>query len=226
MKMHSQTVNEDDNNRTMRDKNIRTVKIQPYKSTLFNRISRHLIRKLRGLIWRYRLATWGTGSTIDWPSYITGAESIAVGSGVHIWRHARINAFNTASNMVRIKIGDGAVIQAFAHIGAIESVKIGTGVMIGSHVLITDHDHVIDPEKPERFDRELYSSPVQIGSHVKLHDQVMVLKGVTIGEHSVVAGGSIVTHNIPPFCLVAGSPARLIKKYDRKLRSWVKVSAS
>ena len=54
-------------------------------------------------------------------------------------------------------------------------------------------------------------APIVIQDHVWLGMNVIVLKGVTIGEGAIVAAGSIVTKDVPPHCLVAGVPAKVVK---------------
>ena len=53
---------------------------------------------------------------------------------------------------------------------------------------------------------------------------MVVVSGVTVGKHSVVAAGSIVTKDVPPFSVVAGNPAKIIKQYDHLSGEWRKVS--
>ena len=50
----------------------------------------------------------------------------------------------------------------------------------------------------------------------------VITRGVTIGKHSVVAGGSLVNKDVPPYCIVAGNPARVIKIYNPKTEAWEK----
>jgi acetyltransferase-like isoleucine patch superfamily enzyme len=52
---------------------------------------------------------------------------------------------------------------------------------------------------------------------------VVVTAGVTIGKHSVIAAGAVVTKNIPPYSIAVGNPARVIKHYDFEQKAWVKV---
>jgi acetyltransferase-like isoleucine patch superfamily enzyme len=86
-------------------------------------------------------------------------------------------------------------------------IKIGEGTTIGWGVEILDSDlHYI-----VRDDFEI-SKPVLIGSHVWIGSRAMILKGVTIGSGSVVACGAVVTSDVPENSLVAGVPAKIIKK--------------
>ena len=86
---------------------------------------------------------------------------------------------------------------------------------MASFVYISDHAHgddrFLDLDTPP-LRRPLFSKgPVHICRNVWLGERVCVLPGVTIGEGSVIGAGSIVTHDIPPFSIAAGAPARVIK---------------
>ena len=52
----------------------------------------------------------------------------------------------------------------------------------------------------------------------------LTLTGVTVGKHSIVAAGSVVTKDVPPYSVVAGNPARLIKRYDAQSQQWIKAN--
>ena len=65
--------------------------------------------------------------------------------------------------------------------------------------------------------------PVRIKKGAWLGFRCNILSGVTVGEHSVIAAGAIVTKNVPPYSVVAGCPARVIKKYDFDKQEWIKV---
>lgn len=62
---------------------------------------------------------------------------------------------------------------------------------------------------------DVASAPIRICSKAWIGFNVIVLKGVTVGEGAVIGAGSIVTHDVPPFCVAAGNPARVVKTIDR-----------
>ena len=124
-----------------------------------------------------------------------------------------------------IRIGDGTVIQPYAHIAAAQSVEIGKGALFASHVYISDHDHdYSDPNDPVVSNARIMCAPVKIGDFAWLGERVVVLKGVTIGERSIIGAGSIVTKDIPPLSIAVGSPARVIRRYDEALGEWIAAS--
>lgn len=109
----------------------------------------------------------------------------------------------------QLVIGERTFINYGTSISALESVRIGPCCNIGTYCQIMDNDfHRLEPER--RLERPP-SRPVELGTNVWLGARVIVLPGVTIGDHSVVAAGSVVTRDVPPRSLVAGAPARLIR---------------
>lgn len=110
----------------------------------------------------------------------------------------------------RIVIGDGCLMSPGSRISASDEVVLGDGVMLANGAYITDSDwHTIY----DRMERDV-PEPVHLGNNVWLGDHATVLKGVTIGENSVVAARAVVTSDVPKNVVVAGSPARVIKELD------------
>ena len=89
------------------------------------------------------------------------------------------------------------------------SVEIGEGTIISHDVAIMDsdiHKAIINNET------RLNSKPIKIGNHVWIGRNAIILKGVTIGDHSIIAAGAVVTSDIPANCLAGGNPAKVIKE--------------
>jgi acetyltransferase-like isoleucine patch superfamily enzyme len=107
----------------------------------------------------------------------------------------------------RLVVGDRTFINQGATIVASHSIEIGRDVRIGDHVAVYDSDH-----HPVEEGAEVRRAPVVIGDNVWLARGVVVLPGVTIGEHAVVAAGSVVTADVPGRTLVAGNPARHVRE--------------
>lgn len=117
-----------------------------------------------------------------------------------------------------IEIGDNCGFSATV-ISARKSIKIGNRTLIGGNSRIYDHDyHSLDPKL--RTDHKtdftnVRSAPVIVGNDVFIGVNVTILKGVNIGDGSVIAASSVVTlREIPPHSLVAGNPAKILKKMD------------
>lgn len=112
-----------------------------------------------------------------------------------------------------IAIGAGTATSNNISFVAMKRVEIGECCQIGDLVSIFDCDfHEISPATRNRTAGKI--SPVSIGNNVWLGSRVMVLKGVTIGDNSVIAASSVVTKPIPANCIAAGNPARVIRSID------------
>lgn len=173
--------------------------------------------------WRMKYGAFGHRSEIQRPALIVGSPNVFIGHQVKVWYSSRLEAICTTSTKGRIFIGDGSIIQPYAHIGSALEVRIGTGVLIASGVYITDHDHGFeDPDIPPIMNDTVVAAPVCIGDYAWLGERAMVLKGVTIGEHSIVGAGAVVTRNIPPYSVAVGSPARVIMRYSREEKRWIR----
>jgi acetyltransferase-like isoleucine patch superfamily enzyme len=107
----------------------------------------------------------------------------------------------------RIEIGEGTSINYGASLAAYELVSIGRMCRIGQYVIINDNDFH-DIEDKEKLPP---SKPVVIEDGVWLGARVIVQKGVRIGHDAVVGAGSVVTRDIPPRCVAAGMPARVVR---------------
>ncbi|MEM7802118.1 MAG: acyltransferase [Chloroflexota bacterium] len=109
-----------------------------------------------------------------------------------------------------LEIGENTFINYGTSIFASDLIRIGKDCHIGTYCMLMDNDfHGIEPEKRNEMPP---SDPIVLEDNVWLGGRVIVLKGVTIGEGSVIAAGSIVTKDIPPRSLAVGSPARIVRE--------------
>ncbi len=132
--------------------------------------------------------------------------------GYHASIYAPTRLMTDGKDHTIIEIGDNTRING-ASIHATERINIGKNCLIASNVIIIDSDgHGISP-----FERDLsnpVSSPVIIEDNVWIGMNSIILKGVRIGENSIIGAGSVVTKSIPANCVAAGNPARVVKLLD------------
>ena len=184
-----------------------------------------LSRRIFTRLLRSRFAEFGPGSYIDGPAWICGGESIAVGKDVQIWHSARLDVVNAEVGRTVIEIGDGTVLNPSIRIAGAKSVRIGPGVGISSNCFITDNDHYsADPTIGAVANTHVITAPTSIGAHAWLGEKVCVLKGVSIGKHSIIGAGSVVVLDVPPFSIAAGVPAKVIKTWCHETNKWIAVS--
>lgn len=124
----------------------------------------------------------------------------------------------------KIKIGDNCYIGRNTKIWSGELIDIGSDVLISHNVDIVDTNaHEKNAEervtrskellisKPWKTKGSIETSPIKIGDKVWINFDVIILKGVTIGEGAIIAAGAIVTKDVAPYTMVAGVPAKYIK---------------
>ncbi len=143
-------------------------------------------------------------AAIEWPQR---PRCITLGEGAMLDRRVTLLA---TRDTARISIGARTYVNRDAFIDASESVEIGREAMIGPGAYITDHDHAFNAtDAPGAL--PLISAPTKIGDRCWLGAKVVVLKGVTIGDGTVVGAGSVVTKSLPPGVVAVGSPARVLR---------------
>jgi len=142
-----------------------------------------------------------------------------------------MDAFPTSETSKAIlQIGSSVQINDFVHIAAVQSVKIHDHVLIASKVFISDHNHgYYGPDYPNSnpdsipSERPLSSAAIVIEERAWIGEGVAILPGVTIGSGSIIGLNSVVCHSIPPYCIAAGVPARVIKKFNSASKIWERV---
>jgi len=169
----------------------------------------------------HRFQKWGKGSVMVWGVRIIHPQDIVVGEDTEFLREVSLTANNIChSDQPVIKIGNHCSIGAKSHITAINGIEIGHHLLTGDNVLITDNAHGFSGCEMLNIpptDRPLVSKGrVKIGDYVWLCDKVTILPGVTIGDNVIVGANSVVTSDIPDNCVVAGIPAKVVKRMENQ----------
>ena len=102
-------------------------------------------------------------------------------------------------------------------------VQIGNDVNFAQNVTITGLNHNFQDVTIAISDQGISTHPVTIDDDVWIGANTVILPGINIGKHSVVAAGSIVTRSVPSYSICAGNPAKVIKQYDFDKKKWCKI---
>ena len=165
-----------------------------------------------------RFAAFGPSSTIAFPpSVLHGVERIEIGTETAFGPQTTLSTgmftpIDSGGDPI-LTIGDRCLFGKGTSIVAHERVAIGDDTVAGHYVYVTDQNHGYEHlDLP--IGRQMWkNAPVSIGADCWLGHGTIVLPGSTIGRHVVVAAGSVVTGSVPDFCVVAGAPARIVRRH-------------
>lgn len=177
-------------------------------------ISTILLKRKNGVTVKGNIIVTGIPHVLLRGGTITIGNNVLLNSrsfGYHINMHSPVK-LATSKPEAKIIIGENSRIHGTC-IHAYERIEIGKNCLIAANCQIIDSNrHELDFKNPEnRLKNSDKSKPVFIHDNVWIGANSIILPGVTIGEGGVVAAGSIVTKDVPPFTLVGGNPAKIIK---------------
>jgi acetyltransferase-like isoleucine patch superfamily enzyme len=175
---------------------------------------KNLASNLRSIWFGRRLR--GQGARLEGPVSLIGGlfpllkvqGTMNVGSGT-IWQGVSWRTEIHVAATGALEVGAGTFINQGVTIAAHEAIIIGGDCLIGEHAAI--HDTTFHPVSPGRPVKKVR---VRIGRNVWLGHRVIVLPGVEIGDHSIVGAGAVVSRTLPPRCVAAGVPARVLSTFD------------
>jgi acetyltransferase-like isoleucine patch superfamily enzyme len=164
---------------------------------------------------RPQLEALGKGSTFikPWHVEIFGSP-IELGDYVNVVASAdkrvRLAVWSENRGMGHIRLGDFSLICPGVRIGSAHEVIIGNNCMIASGAYVTDSDW-----------HDIYNrisigktAPINIENNVWIGDSAIICKGVTVAENSIIGAGAVVVNSVPPNCIAAGNPAKVVKQLD------------
>lgn len=177
-----------------------------------------------------RFHSFGHKSVICWPpTTILNEAHIAIGAGTMIGPHVALSVGMVKDQEILhtpvVRIGDRCLIGRGSGIVAHFCIEIGDDVWTGHHVYITDQNHGYEDVSLPISRQSQPERAVRIGDRSWIGHGSVILPGVTIGHHVVVGANSVVTKDIPDYCVAVGAPARVVRRYVDG-RGWVDESPS
>jgi acetyltransferase-like isoleucine patch superfamily enzyme len=192
---------------------IRTLRFLARKRMLTPRYARLLYRYL----WRRFLTRAGWRWETDGPVFFGKGLELQIGKRGTI----RFGRFAWIGDRTKIRchegeaiVGEKSVLGQECTISAYRHVRIGEQCVIADRAMFIDFDHgVVEVERPIRL-QGIYKRDVDVGSNVWVGYGACVLRGVRIGDNSVIGTNSVLTKDIPANAVVGGVPARLLRMRD------------
>lgn len=186
---------------------------------IFGTLRLRLKARLFGISLGRNVSAHGPVGLLRWPG-----GQISIGDNVSFissWRRStacalawpcRLRVFGPGA---RIEIGDGAQLSGASITARSTTIRIGRGVLLAPNCVIVDSDFHAPWPANERADNpgQERDRGVEIGDYAWIGMGSIILKGARIGEGAVIGAGSVVTRDVPPNCMAAGSPCRVIRMH-------------
>lgn len=185
----------------------------PFLTFIFNLYTRFVTRNFKKI---------GIGVSIRPILNVTNPRFISVGNDVSIGILCWIDTNTSLQKNPTLVIGNRVHIGAYAMIIAANSIIIGNNVLMSERVIILDHMHEYKDVTKAVIDQPIIGKgKIIIEDDCFIGANSVIMGNIRIGKHSVIGANSVVTKDVPAFSAVAGSPAKVIKKYDPKKEKWV-----
>lgn len=132
-----------------------------------------------------------------------------------------IEDFSTINNGVgEVVIGHHTLIGMSNVV--IGPVNIGSNIIFAQNIVLSGLNHSYEDIDTPISLQPVTTKTITIEDDCWIGANAVVVAGVTVGKHSIIAAGAVVTKDVPPYSIAAGNPAKIIKKYDPAKKSWIK----
>lgn len=170
---------------------------------------------------KYEFNTCGKHCSFGKFITLRGGHCIEIADNVTMGRRIVMEVFESYQDQSfspRVRIGNYVNIGDYSHISCINGIIIEDNVRMGRKVFITDNAHGASERKLLDMRpniRPLVSKGrVVIEKNAWIGEMACIMPGVTIGRGAIVGANSVVTHDVPPYSIVAGCPARIVKRFE------------
>jgi acetyltransferase-like isoleucine patch superfamily enzyme len=160
----------------------------------------------------------GRGSSIRWRTRIDTVP----------FNKFQLGAYSVIEDFCTVNNGVGDVIighHTLIGMGntLIGPIRVGNNVIFAQNIVASGLNHEYRNIDTPIYQQKILTAPIVIEDDCWIAANVVLTAGITIGKHSVVAAGAIVTRDIPPYSVAVGNPARIIKRYDSDRKEWIKI---
>ena len=152
-------------------------------------------------------------------------QFMRIGDRVTIRRGAWISALKQEGIEPQLSIGDESYFGNNCVVSCVREVRIGKQVVFGDNVQVADTAHRYKTPNQHLFAQGLETGRLIIGDRAWIGRNSFVGHDLELGEHAVVGANSVVTRSVPAYTVVAGSPAKVIRRFDPTTSEWKRAIA-
>lgn len=166
---------------------------------------------------RYKFGRVGKNSYIAKTVFLLNGKSVFFGDRVRVFPNCRFETHNSGE----IHINDNCSIGQNVHIiSAEKSLIIGESTTLSANIFISNCDHDYSKRDQSILESELQVRPTSVGKYCFIGFGSVLLPGTILGDNCVVGANAVVKGIYPPYSMIAGNPARIIKTFNPKTREW------
>ena len=176
---------------------------------------------LRAVLYAPFFGKMGMPSYLGKPIFLKGIRQVFIGKKVRILPHLRMETQDGGT----IVIKDDVVISQNVHLTSAGKLEIGKSTLILANVFITNIDHDYTEIGKHVVKQKIYVKDTIIGENCFIGIGAAILPGTILGKQCVVGANAVVRGSFPDYCVIVGSPARIVKKYNPTTQIWEKVNS-
>ena len=173
----------------------------------------------RALLYAPFFGKFGMPSYFGKPIFLKGIRHVFIGKKVRIFPHLRMETQDGGT----IYIADDVVISQNVHITSAGKLEIGKSSLILANVFITNIDHDYTTIGQHVVKQKIFVKETKIGENCFIGMGAAIMAGTVLGKQCVVGANSVVRGTFPDYCVIAGAPAKIVKKYNEETQSWEKI---
>jgi acetyltransferase-like isoleucine patch superfamily enzyme len=174
---------------------------------------------LRAILYKPFFKKFGFLSYIGKPVIILGSQNISIGQKVRIYPLVRMETFNNANLIIQDNVGIAQNVQITC---SDIDLTISSGTVILANSYITNIDHSYEDLSLPILDQKNNVKRTFIGENCFIGIGSSIQAGTILGKHCIVGSNSVVCGVFPDYCVIVGSPAKIIKKYNLTSNQWEK----
>lgn len=173
----------------------------------------------RALLYAPFFGKFGMPSYLGKPIFLKGLRNVFIGKKVRILPHLRMETHKGGT----IRIDDDVVISQNVHLTSAGNLIIGKSSLILANVFITNIDHDYTEIGVHVLKQKITVKETLIGENCFIGMGAAVMAGTVLGKQCIVGANAVVRGVFPDYCVIVGSPAKIIKKYNPETKLWEKI---
>ena len=172
---------------------------------------------IRAILYKPFFGKFGFPSYIGKPTFINKSKQIFINKNVRIYPHSRIECISPDAKII---IQENVSIGPNLHLTAATILEISKNCTISSNVLITDNKHNYSEIDKHIMNQKINIKRTFIDENCFIGTGAVIDAGTTLGKQCIVGANSVLSGSYPEYCVIAGAPGRIIKRYDIVSKKW------